>query len=144
MSSRLIAWYSAGHFSHVDILLPDGTLLGARADKIGPVPPGVQLRPAFYESWKERVVMCLDCTYEQETAFWKFAMGQIGKPYDTTAILGFVTGRDWRQQDSWYCSELGAAAIEECGVCPTLYTPRNKVTPAALAIVTSALGGWPA
>jgi uncharacterized protein YycO len=142
LSSQAIAWYSSGHFSHVDALLPDGTLLGARSDTIGRVPPGVQMRPAFYETWKERVVMCMDCTYEQETRFWDFLKSQIGKPYDMTAIWGFLAGRDWRDEDSWYCSELLTAAIEESGVCPVLYTPRNKVTPAGLATVTSALGGW--
>jgi hypothetical protein len=30
VASDVIAWFSAGHFSHVDYVMDDGTLLGAR------------------------------------------------------------------------------------------------------------------
>jgi uncharacterized protein YycO len=139
--SRAIAWYSAGHFSHVDLLLPDGTLMGARSDSIGGKPPGVQIRPAGYgEPWRERVVMTLQCTELQEQSVIAFFMSQEGKPYDHTAIWGFVAGRDWREEDSWFCSEISAAAIESADIWPPLYTPRNKVMPAVLATMLSAVG----
>jgi hypothetical protein len=43
-SSRVIAWFSAGHLSHVDAVMPDGSLLGARSDVIKGIPTGVQIR----------------------------------------------------------------------------------------------------
>ena len=140
LSSKVIAWYSSGHFSHVDIILPDGRLLGARSDAPGGTRTGVQIRPAFYEKWNQRVIMGIETSVDQERSFYDFLMPQVGKPYDSTAIWGFVAGRDWRNDDAWYCSELGTAAIEVANICPVLYTPRNKVTPAALATVMSALG----
>jgi hypothetical protein len=140
LSSRAIAWFSAGHFSHVDAVLPDGRLLGARSDVICHIPPGVQIRPAFYEKWKERVVMCLNVSPEKEKAFTLFLKQQLFKPYDSTAIWGFLAGRDWRDDRKWFCSELQTAALEIAGISPELYTPRNKVTPAALATVMSAIG----
>ena len=145
-TSQAIAWFSAGHFSHVDAILPDGSLLGARSDWTngGKVPPGVRIRPAFYESWKERVVMKLISEPKQEHEFYAFLNKQLGKPYDKSSIVAFATGRagrDWREADSWFCSELQSAALETCGACPSLYTPLNKITPAALATVVSALGG---
>jgi hypothetical protein len=139
-SSRAIAWFSAGHFSHVDLVLPDGRLLGARSDVILNIPPGVQIRPPNYEEWKERVVLSLEVTELQLQSVIAFNMSQLGEPYDKTAIWGFVAGRDWREEDSWFCSELQAAAIESANIWPALYTPRNKVTPAALATVLSAVG----
>lgn len=138
--SRAIAWFSSGHFSHVDAIERSGKLYGARSDVIEHIPAGVQSRPPFYEAWKERVVLYLPSTPEQERDFWTFNYAQRGKPYDKTAIWGFVAGRDWREDDSWYCSELHTAALETAGRCPDLYAPRNKVTPAALATVASALG----
>ncbi len=141
LPSQAIAWFSSGPFSHVDIVMPSGDLIGARSDWIGHVPPGVQRRPPFYEKWKERVLMTLPATNKaQEAALYAFLNAQIGKPYDKTAIWGFAAGRDWREADSWFCSELGTACLEQAGICPVLYTPRNKVTPAALATVCSALG----
>ncbi len=142
LSSQAIAWFSAGHFSHVDCVLPSGELLGARSDRIGHVAAGVQIRPPFYERWKERVVIAVrGISYAQEQKFYQFLYAQLGKPYDSTAIWGFVSGRDWRAQDSWFCSELQTAALEAIEFLPLLYTPRNKVTPAALATVLSAVGG---
>lgn len=145
--SRAIAWYSAGVFSHVDAVLPDGRLLGARSDCIKPlgysikIPAGVQIRPANYEKWKERVVMSIPCSETEEHNFLQFNHSQLNKPYDMSAIWGFVAGRDWRERDSWFCSELQGTAIEFSGRCPKLYTPLVKLTPAALATVASALGG---
>lgn len=140
LSSRAIAWFGAGHFSHVDAVMPDGRLMGARSDWIGFIPPGVEIRPSFYEPWKERVVMVLEVSHEQEAAFWRFGFAQLGKPYDHSAIWGFATGRDWREDDSWFCSECWTGALEVAHVFPDLYTPRNKVMPGTLAALYSAVG----
>lgn len=140
ISSAAIAWFSAGSFSHVDAILVSGNLLGARSDAIGGQDPGVQIRPAGYEKWKRRVVMSLPTTPAQDAKFQNFLIAQLGKPYDSSAIWGFVAGRDWRSANSWYCAELAAAALEIAGICPLLYSPVNKITPAALATVMSALG----
>lgn len=39
----------------------------------------------------------------------RWLRSQIGKPYDWSAIVGFLAWRDWNEPDSWYCSELAAA-----------------------------------
>lgn len=140
LPSQAIAWFSAGHFSHVDAVLPDGTLLGARSDTVGGKPPGVQVRYPGYEKWKERVVMSIATDAVKEKLFYDFLTAQIGKPYDKTAIWGFATGRDWRDPQDWYCSELVTAAEEAAGVLPALYIPSNKVTPVMCAALNSAIG----
>ncbi len=141
LSSKAIAWWGAGHFSHVDAVHSDGSLWGARSDWIAHgVPPGFQVRPAFYEKWNERELYSLATTEEEETRFWKFLQAQIGKPYDKTAIWGFAAGRNWRADDSWFCSEVQTAAIEASGKLPVLAVPDNKIMPGTLAIVMSALG----
>jgi uncharacterized protein YycO len=40
---------------------------------------------------------------------------QVLKPYDLTALLGFLMWRDWSHDDKWYCSELAAAYMLEGG-----------------------------
>lgn len=140
LSSALISWFGAGHFSHVDCVLPDNSLLGARSDQIGLIPPGVQIRPPAYETWKKQVVFSIPATEFQEDAFYRFLRAQLGKPYDKTAILGFVVGRNWRNSDKWFCSELQAAAGEIAGLWPSLYAPSSKIMPGTLATVVSGLG----
>lgn len=142
IASKAIARFSAGNLSHVDAEIED-ELLGARSDHVGGKPPGVQLRPADYARAELIVRMELRSTPEQEGAFKRFLFEQLGKPYDHTAIWGFAAGRDWRSADSWFCSELQAAALEKACVFPTkLYLGANKVTPVSLALAVTAAGGY--
>lgn len=141
ISSQVIAWFSAGHFSHVDALLDDGTLLGARSDKVGGQPAGVQIRPQDYINFSRRVVMAIPATDAQNTTFYSFLRSQLGKPYDSEAIWAFLFNRDWRETDSWICSELQAAGLEHAAVTPRLYLAANKITPVSLALAASAVGG---
>ncbi len=64
-----------------------------------------------------------------------FAHAQVGKPYDYTAIAGFLARRDWREDDSWFCSELQAAAFE-AGRRPLLNPTIsiNRISPGLLEL----------
>jgi uncharacterized protein YycO len=133
-SSGLIAWFGGGPaFSHVDVVLADGTLLGAREQG------GVAIRPHDYFGSSATLRIDVPATDEEYSKFWDFVDQQIGKPYDTKAILAFVTGRDWRDPNAWFCSELVAAALEAAGIVNTLAAPANKITPPDLVLVLSAI-----
>ena len=140
LQSQAIAWFSAGHVSHVDAVV-DGQLLGARDNAVGGKPPGVWIRPPDYEAFSNRVVMHVPCSQEQHDAFYTFLRAQIGKPYDQLAILAFAFNRDWRKPDSWICSELQSAAGEAAGILKPLYLAAHKITPVACALAYSAVGG---
>ena len=142
--SSLIEWFDHDRYSHVDIVLQDGTLLGARDDTILGIPSGVQIRPASYVAGETVLRVSVPCTDEQEDAFYAYAHSQIGKPYDEEAIAAFVVGRDWRDPDAWYCSEYGASCFEKSGRVPPLIAPCNKIAPGDLALVISALVPIPA
>lgn len=141
IASSAIAWFSQGEVSHVDAVMPDGMLLGARNDAVGGQPPGVRIRPPDYAKFVLWVPFTITTTPDQEVKFHSFLLAQVGKPYDQQAIWGFVTGRNWRENDSWICSELQAAALEAAGIVPPLYLAANKITPTALALLASGIGG---
>ena len=141
LSSAAIAWFSQGHFSHVDAVLADGSLLGARSDSVGGSPPGVRIRPKDYAKFSTKVVMSVPATPDQAEKFYKFLTAQVGKPYDSKAIWAFVVNRNWRETDSWICSELQSAAGEAAGITPSLYLAANKITPVGCALAFSAVGG---
>lgn len=130
--ARPIKWFSHGEFCHVDIVADDGALIGARPIR------GVARRPPNYLPFTRTLIVDVPVTgQDQATAFLD---AQIGKPYDFTAIGGFLRGRDWREDDSWFCSELVAAVLERGGAFPhRLAAPLSKVTPADLLLVLSAL-----
>jgi hypothetical protein len=143
IASWAIRYWTAGPYSHVDTVLPDGRLLGARSDTVGGAPPGVQIRTPGYAPFSHIVQVELPATPEEEVAFHNFEVEQLGKPYDSSAIWGFATDRDWRTPDSWFCSEEKLAGLETAAWCPRLDIPANKVSPVALYLIVTARGGVP-
>jgi len=124
--------------SHADVLMPDGTLLGSRF--IG----GVLARPPGYDDgdYLRDQYLRIPATAVQETVFYAFLNRQIGKPYDSLSILAFLSHRDWQAPEAWYCSELPAAALAECGVFPKhLAVQFNRITPRDLFLLAAALQG---
>lgn len=141
LTSWGIRYWTAGPFSHVDSVLEDGRLLGARADAVGGADPGVQIRKPDYTKFSRVTQVELVASPAQEAAFEAFQRAQLDKPYDDTAIWGFAADRNWREDDSWFCSELILAALEFSGWCPKLDIPTNKVPPVALYLIVTARGG---
>lgn len=139
-TSRLIGWFSAGHYSHVDAVMPYG-LLGARNDSVGGRPPGVQIRPFDYTQFIRTMRITVPCSAGQYIGRNAFLREQLGKPYDRLAILAFAFNRNWRDQGAWYCSELQAAALEHAGILPRGVLTDNKITPVMLAEVLSVQPG---
>lgn len=139
----LIEWFTQGLVGHVDVVMPDGQLLGAQHEAgLGGKPSGVQIRPGNYgdtSGMRHRLRATFAVTDDQAAAFYAFLQEQVGKPYDVTAIEAFAAGRDWRNTDAWFCSELATAALEVAGVIRTLIAPANKVTPEGLMLTCSAL-----
>ena len=125
--SGLIRFFTWSDFSHVDAVLPDGTLLGARAG-------GVKIRPADYLGSAKTARFHVDLTPEQEAAAWAFLRNQIGKRYDFTAIIGFLFRRDWQRDGAWFCSELIAAACALAAKFPLVRETKGRVTPRDLLI----------
>ena len=139
LGGSLINWFDHGPFAHVDSVMPDGLLLGARSDVWANCPAGVQLRPHDYMPFKNPCRAVLDTDDSIADAYYSFLMDQIGKPYDMTGIVGFAVGRDWRNENAWFCSELAAAGLEECGFLKhQLIQPANKIAPDDLALLCSA------
>lgn len=139
LGSAAIQWFSAGVVSHVDAVLDDGALLGARSDDAGGEPPGVRIRPANYHDFARVVRVVLPAPAAMVDEFYRSIRAELGKPYDHEGIIAFVFGRDWRDPSAWFCSELQGAMLEACGYFANpLATPSNKLTPAGLLLACSA------
>ncbi len=142
ISSKAIAWFGGGAYSHIDVITPDHKLRGARSDWWGSIPPGYQDRPMGYldGTLTKRTTFTLAVSPTMEENYWRFSNAQMGKPYDSRGIWGFVFGkRDWRAVDSWFCSEEVAANLEIAGICPNLFEGANRVDPGDCAFILCAL-----
>ena len=142
LSSRLIAWYgqSYGGWSHVDALLPDGSLLGARSDTPGGTKSGVQIRPDPYERWARREILELPSNPAESFSWEIYLRAQVNKPYDSGSIWGFILGRADHEKGHWICSALQTSALEHVRKIPPLPVKTYQITPDALHLVLLALG----
>jgi hypothetical protein len=104
----VVRYGTRSKWSHVDAVLPNGSLLGARFRD------GVQIRPSDYIKFPTSMRVCVETPYADK--FYEVLLTQIGKPYDWRAIAAFAFGdRDWRDPDAWFCSELQIWAMEQAG-----------------------------
>jgi hypothetical protein len=149
-ASRAIAWWGQGYggWSHVDAVMPDGWLLGARDDVIAPrdmkpIRPGVRLRPPHYEKWRRRVVVTLAVSPDEDERWGKFLLKQIGLKYDSGAIVDFFLGRrETKCAGHWICSGVQMAGLRESGKAFPSHIPDNQITPNTLyVLITAGLGG---
>jgi hypothetical protein len=127
LASRLIRFYSWSEFSHVDLVLPDGKLLGARLDG------GVQIRPPDYEQFTKVKRLVAAVTPRQGTRIYQLALDQIGKPYQMKSIFGFAFRKDAVSTGTWFCSELVAWLFAKVGH-PLVFKPVNRVSPEDLIV----------
>ena len=138
LTSRLIQWFGHGNYAHVDTVMPDGMLVGARNDVMAGYPAGVQIRGSDYQKGYTLKRVEIPCTDEQEKAYYDFVLNQVGKPYDSRAIAAFAAGADWTTKGAWFCSELCTAALQACGWLRELSEPASKIDPDSLLLVLSA------
>lgn len=152
LAARLIAWYGEGYdgYSHVDAILPDGSLLGARANVITVnthgvprrIPAGVQIRPPEYEKWTRRCIVELPCSPTEASLWEGWLQRQAAKDaqYDKDAIIGFLLGRRDHRKGHWICSALQTGALQEVKKLPLLAVPPSQITPNTLLVLLSGIG----
>lgn len=119
--SAATRFFTFGRWSHVAVM--DG------AEIIEAVTSGVRVN-----TWDNVIDEASDYSIvnfplADETAFIKAVRSQVGKPYDTTAVLGMVLRRNWQDEDKWFCSELPAWAAEKTGQPFFRSDAMHRVTP---------------
>lgn len=68
-----------------------------------------------YVEWDEFFV---DCTVRQKAIAEDFIIKQLGKPYDYTGLLNFLSKGKNEEKEKWFCSELIAAGMEAAEIWP--------------------------
>lgn len=139
VGSILIRWFTWAPVSHVDLVLPNGKLLGARSKAITAggltYAAGVQARPPEYLKFSKVIRATLFCSATQEDAIYAMAQKQLGKPYDLANIADFVfhDDKDDLTGRKWICSALIQWLTEVAGV-PLLNpdVPVQRIAPGHL------------
>jgi hypothetical protein len=125
-------------FSHVDLVMKDGTLLGAsnapKCPHIHGNPRGVANRPPDYMAFAYRRQMVIATPRADDIR--RLATTQLGKPFDNSGIRDFASDkfpgkRDWRLDECWFCAELAMWSMEMGYLwgTPPMPWPKNRVSP---------------
>lgn len=117
-----VRWFTWSDYAHVGFLLPENTILDATPQY------GVSLRP-WHRATDDDSATCycaISAPKAQIDAAIYWAASQVGKPYDWTAIYGFLAHRDWHRDTSWFCSEFVIQATL-IGGCPLLSYQKRQV-----------------
>ncbi len=122
LASAVVGLATWSWCSHVDFVLEDGQLLGARPDG------GVSLRQSRPQLRCERYAVDASCKV------LRLAETQLNRPYDWPGVLGVGLHRDWAETDSWFCSELVAWAFYTAGEPLLRSYELNRITPRDLLL----------
>lgn len=143
LSSWAIARWGVAEpeFSHVDIRLAAGMLLGARDNSVGGHPPGVWVRPPNYEGWVRKAIVRIPCSEYARIVADEWALGERGKRYDEDAIFGMILGQRWHKNGSWICSALAATYLYKAWAVKSLLMPAQEISPNILFAMAGAAGG---
>ena len=103
---RAGAWF--GPWSHCSLITPQNTVIEA-------VTSGVREVPVLWalDHYPHLEVVTIE-VQDPERAY-AFARAQLGKPYDWGAIAGFITRRNWQDDQRWECTELVEASLIAAG-----------------------------
>jgi hypothetical protein len=132
--SHLIEWKGDGEDSHVNVVTPDGRLLGSLMDG------GVQIRPADYEKFALQIRVTIPVTDEQYEKFWASVNAKIGEKYDKAGILGIAMGINVASPGKVFCSELQAQGIKDAGII-WIAKDASKIDPETLRLLVTAVPG---
>lgn len=104
----LIKFQTRSTRSHARLVFSDDTVIEATWPRV---------RFSIW-TFDEGELYSVETTKEQEKIMWEFAKAQIGKPYDLTMVVRFVTRQQATRASSgkWFCSELVFAAFQKAGI----------------------------
>lgn len=146
LSGAIERWgVSTPGFSHVDIVMSTGWLLGARDETITvngvKYAPGVQLRPPGYATWIRRQIVEFNVAARDLRVANGWARDMIGHKYDEDAILGIIFGQRWHKNGDFICSAFGAGYLRRLSASVKLFEPAQQTSPNTLYAMAGAAGG---
>lgn len=79
---------------------------------------GVRCVPREIALKGQTIVRTIDYQVPNVYEGFKWASEQVGTPYDWPGALGLglTPGRDWKQDDKWFCYEFAAAVLQAGGL----------------------------
>jgi hypothetical protein len=107
---KLIEWFTWSHFDHVEVISPDG-LNSASALEFH----GVIERPIDTVLAKAKNYTIVEFPADPVKTY-SFVLSQLGKSYDYASVFGIAFHKNWNEKNTWFCSDIIAAALASGGL----------------------------
>jgi hypothetical protein len=123
-----------GEVSHVEMVLPDGSIISALSDR------GVCHVEGDYDTTSTMQIFVDFPLADLDFLRWiAYLRSRLGRPYDWDSIYGEALFLDWRRPGGMICSMLAALSLREAGVFPRpLSEPAHEISPRDLLLMLSA------
>jgi len=125
--SKLVCLVTWSKWSHV-ALVHNNSVIEAVGDGVR------QVSFRKFEQDKKEVVLVIFYVKSKEDTL-NFALSQLGKSYDFSALAGIFFKRRWEEPTKWFCSELVAASLMKGGSSPFREGFTGRITPNDLWMV---------
>ncbi len=124
---KLIGWQTRSPYCHAAVTV-NGWTYEAGRNGMDPV-TCYEERPQEWEDFHAEI------SQDAADTMQAFLDAQLGKPYDVTMVLRFLSRRQETRKSKgrWFCSELVAAAFQEAGRPLLARTEPWEVSPGLLA-----------
>lgn len=114
---KLIAYWTKGPYSHVELMFSDGMCFSS-----SPRDGGVRFKQIAIDPTHWAIVNINVGDKEAEIREW--CQSQCGMKYDWLGVLGCGIHMPFRTKHRWFCSEICITALDKVGVL-NLYTLLN-------------------
>jgi len=132
--SDAIRWQTDSEYSHTAIGLPDGSIIEAwQGSGFELLMMRGKVQKKFLTDKSTITEFEVEQTPEQTAKIIEFLEAQVGKPYNYSGIVRFITRSDLDPRDSWFCSELVFAAFQYAGINLFERVKAVKIPPGMLA-----------
>lgn len=124
-ASWLVSTWTRTWPSHVEFVIDNNEYLGSDIDI------GVQkVTDKYYKNniFEKIEYYKISVTKDQHDQIYQIANNQLGKSYDTLALIGNLFNRNWQESDKWFCSELISYCFQLAGK-PLVNEKTNRITP---------------
>ncbi len=134
--SKIIRKLTWSKFSHVVLINPDHSSYIESTHSVGvrELPIGEFLKKNNMEIGMIR--------HPHPEEVWRLARLEIGKPYDSAYIYGWLFHRNWQDDKKWACCELIPALTNRIGYPIIRCEEFIKVTPQILYMISSPYEGF--
>ena len=99
---KLIAWWTKGKYSHVELVFNDKHWFTSTTHDGA----GTRFKKRKNYQAEHWVFFDVEISYDQAKELWDWCKEQEGVKYDLMGVFGFISGSGLEDSSKWYCSEV--------------------------------------